>query len=182
MGQILYPIRGFNGSWLGPASELYVRGASSWDLVSANKGSAFYKDGSGNWKRFYSGIDIDGVGGIAFTAGSQEGTISVQFVADGTISTFVDPGIGSSEDYWDVAGAPDVNDLQIYADDVSNGAALSGSALNTWLALSGSPSWTLNQSFPGSEYAELEISIRHSPTSTILTTFPGVFEVSYSSG
>jgi hypothetical protein len=106
-------------------------------------------------------------------------TANIAFNSNGELTTFATgPGLVTHAGEWMVTpNAVPSGDYEIRATRSGSGPGLSGSALDTWLALSTTRSWALSAATGGYRQANLEISIRQVATGAVLATANVLLEI-----
>jgi len=180
-GQYLYTTKGYNGGWSANSSDLLrSAGGGSWLSVADGNKSAFYRTGSSTWRRWFSGINSDGLTSgfsSSFYEGFTTGIATVNIETDGSISD--DTGTA----YWDCTGYPDNPDIEIYGTLTSGSMAyVSGTSLGSWHTLNTVRGWTMSCDNGGSSEAVIDVQFRHVPTAIVLATIPISLSVGFISG
>ena len=170
--QFIYETKGYrSGAWSAAATDLYASNGSVWNPLSTTKGSAFYRTSSSTWRRFYSGMDT---GYTYYTyqynSPDRRGSTTFRFESNGVLSIVDNYGTDTTRK-WDISGAPDNSELEIFATDDGGFGTFGSSSYNTWLSLSSARFFTYRTDIDAPGQGTSQISIRHAPSLITLDTF-----------
>lgn len=117
-------------------------------------------------------VDISAGGGVSDAQSNPTPALAqIAFESDGDITEVTVLGPSDAGD-WITPKSAAPGSYEIMAHQNSGDALdIGSSALDSWLALSGSPSWSQTQTGPGSKTANLTISIRLSGATLSSGTF-----------
>ncbi len=178
-GQYLYTTKGYNGGWSAAATDLRrSAGGGSWPSVADGNKSAFYRTAGGTWRRFFSGINSDGLRSgysASFYSDPGQGVAEVTFNTNGTITDTA----GSAP--WDPSGYPDNPDIEIYAT-LTSGYTPYSLNMNTWYTLNTARTFTLILDSGLSGQSVINVQFRHIPTGITLANIPVTLYIEYISG
>lgn len=172
--QYIYETKGYrSGAWSAAATNLYSSNGSAWNPLSTTEGSAFYRTSGGTWRRFYSGISDEGFPVVSqYSFPNRRGTVDFTFSNNGNYTITTTEGDGNSSGAWDISGAPDIADLEIFATKgTESGGTWIGATYGSWLALSTSRIFTFRTDIDTSGYGTATVEIRHAPSLVVLGTF-----------
>jgi len=170
--QFIYETKGYrSGAWSAAATNLYSSNGSVWNPLSTTKGSAFYRTSSSTWRRFYSGMDT-GYTYYAFdyTSPDRRGYTTFRFESNGVLTIETNYATDTTRK-WDISGAPDNSELEIFATDDGGFGTFGSSTFNTWLSLSSARSFTYRTDIDAAGQGTSQISIRHAPSLITLDSF-----------